>query len=447
MKRLFLLIFLIAINYNSLFSSNLELLQSVEVGNEPVSVFKDMKTSTFHIFCKGTDGNFNGVFEPDSGDVAGSWWILNFNNLQNLNAEKVADLPFGKISFIVFKPAFIESERKVFLNYTDGIQAYSLDSYQEIGEKIEMSGATSLEYTSNHLIISKSSSMNQTDTIIVLNTKNNQVYSKYPVGKNLKQANFYLPDDSKKRGIVAISTGGFGSDSSEIHFSEFNHFAQPQFTSKIVGKTVNSLNLFGDMFATISVMMSHKIMLFNIQTTELLAEINLPTTGWNGPSYAIYNGKEVIVVAYNGKLYRYYDNPETTEIDFEQKGEVELSGKGQSFEIIQIDEEKELIAVATPLQSNYLPNNKVDIILKQNAISSVNSDFSSKLYYCADKSIIFDKSNIINNFTLMDINGNILYKANFPINQYDLSHLSSGIYFISFTKNEKIYFEKINLVK
>ncbi len=447
MKRLFLLIFLIGMNYNSILSSNLEFLNSVEVGNEPVAIFKDMTTSTFHIFCKGTDKNFNGVFEADSGDIAGSWWILNFNNLQSLNAEKVADLPFGKISFAGFKPAFVESERKVFVNYTDGIQAYSLDTYQEIGEKIEISGAVSLEYISNHLIISKSSSMNQTDTIIVLNTNNNQVLSTYPVGKNLKQGSFYLPEDNKKRGIVAISTGAFGSDSSEIHFAEFNHFAQPKFTSKIVGNTVNSLDLFNNLYATITVMMSHKVMVFNVNNTDSVAEINTPTTGWNGPAYAVFDGSEIITVAYDGKIYLYSDNPDNTEFDFTLSSEAELSGKGQYFNIAQIDEEKELIAVATPLKNDYSANNKVDLIIKNNKISSVSSNIDNHLFSLLNNTILFDNSKIINNFALIDLNGNTLYKTNSPINQYDLSHLSSGIYFISFTNNEKIYFEKINLIK
>lgn len=459
MNRLFLLIFLVAINYNSLFSSTYTLKQTLEVGNEPVAVYDGH--FFFHVFCKGTDKNFNGIFEPDSGDVAGSWWKITSNGLaSDFQSEKVADFPFGSIPF-PFRPAFSSEYGKVFINQKDGIQAYSLNTYHPIGDKYEITGVTGLDFQNNYLFITQSSPTNKVDTIIVLNTDNNEVLAKYPVGKNLQQAKYILPENNQKSGIVAISTGGFGSDSSEIHFSEFDHFAQPQFTSKIVGNTVNSLEILDNLYATISVMMSHKVMVFNVNNKNLVSEINTPTTGWDGPAYAKlfqseydYYGKKLFTVAYDCKFYAYTENQGATE-NFIKEGEIELSGKGQSFDIVTFPQPTSsmdttitsIIAVVSPLKCDYSPNNKVDLIIKKDIVSSVNSHLLNKLYHFVDNSIIFDQSYIINNFTLMDINGSVIYKADFPINQYDLSYLSSGIYFISFINNEKLYFEKINLVK
>lgn len=437
-------------------------IKDVQVGNEPVGVFYDEQTGYFHIFCKGTDKDFDSEYEPDQGDSVPSWWILKIDKLGEVKElKKVKEFPFGSIPF-PFRPAFVPAERKIWINHYDGIIAYNLDNYQSVGEKIEIYGATSLDYKSGHLLISQSSFMGQVDTAMVYSVNQNKIMNKYPIGINLVQARMYQPKNPDFKGVVAISLGNFGSDSSAFHKSEFPHFQLPNFETTIIGNTANYLEIFDDRFVAIPVMMSNKVVLTDLYNTEYFTEITLGEPSWDGPSYTkfmpVHNKPEkqeylIFITTYDGtlKIYQFiYESVfgNNSYVVSYIPG-IEIGNKGEALDFSKIDASgSSTLVVANSVKSDYSPNNTISIITISDLLTSATqTDLSNNLFRLRNNYLVFI-GEISNNFdfAIYDLYGNkIIISA--KQNSINLENLPNGIYFAKVFNGNKIHTFKFTYVK
>lgn len=459
-SAIFLSFFLIFSNLA--YSNDFRYVKDIQVGNEPVGVFYDSKNDIFHIFCKGTDKDFDGDYEPDQGDTLPSWWILKIDRIGEVkNLTKVKEFPFASIPF-PFRPAFVPSERKIWINHNDGIVAYNLDTYEQIDEKINISGVTSLDYKSGHLLISQSSFSGNLDTAFVYSINQKKIMNKYPIGINLVQARMYQPQNPDFKGVAAISVGGFGSDSSTFHKSEFPHFQQPTFENTMIGNTANYLEIIGDQFVAIPVMMSNKLVLTDLQNQSFFTEIALGEPGWDGPSYSKFlpisksqNMQQylLLITNYDGlfEIYKFTYQTLIAGKDYliEYLESIDLGQKGEALAFSEIDKDgNSIVVVANSLQSDYSPNNKVSIILLSKLFTSISPSFSSNnLFKLKDNSIEF-LAEIKQNteFAIYDIFGNKVISTT-EQKIISLVNLSSGVYFAKVFSDEMIHNFKFTFLK
>ncbi|MBK9247338.1 MAG: hypothetical protein IPM69_04305 [Ignavibacteria bacterium] len=80
----------------------------VKVGMQPLAIIQ--VGSNAHVFCNGFDKNFNSIYEPDSGEIAASWWVIDTQTRSVLMHREFTDryLPFPfRIDHDKSKEAFL----------------------------------------------------------------------------------------------------------------------------------------------------------------------------------------------------------------------------------------------------------------------------------------------------------------------------------------------------
>ncbi len=446
---------------NLSYSYEFRYVRDVQVGNEPVGVYYDNQKEQFHIICKGTDRNFNGKFEPDSGDVVPSWWVLKIDKLGEIvEIKKVKEFPFGSIPF-PFRPAFVPNERKIWINHYDGISAYNLDNYESVGNKIEIFGVTSLDYKSGHLLIAQSSFSGKIDTAFVYSINQNKIMNEYPIGINLVQARMYQPQNPDFKGVAAISVGSFGSDSSAFHKSEFPHFQQPTFENTIIGNTANYIEITDERFVAIPVMMSNKLVFTDLQNQSFFTEIELGEPSWDGPSFSKFliisktpNKQKFLVLTttYAGKLQIHdftYENNQGYSYLISFVTDLDLNSKGEALAFSDTDNEGNAkIVVANSVKSDYSPNNTVSVILIKNLLSTISTNQidnnlfrinNNTLEYLGEQSQNYETS-------IYDLFGNKILSSHSQ-NVTNIENLPNGVYFAKVVQGNKIHNFKFTYIK
>lgn len=456
--------FILILLANATYAYQFKYVRDVEVGNEPVGVFYDSQNNQFHIFCKGTDKNFNSKFEPDSGDVVPTWWTLKTENSGEIKEiTKVKEFEFNSIPF-PFRPAYAPAERSIFINHYDGIAVYNLDNYQQIGTKLEFLGVNGLDYRSGHLLISKTTFGLTVDTILVYSIAQNKVMNKYPVGKNLMYAKMFQPNNPDFKGIAAISMGNFGSDSSNLHIARFSHFQQAEFADTLIGNTANYMDIIDNKFLVVPVMLSNKFILTDLNNDSYFSTITLgEEASWDGPSFSklcrIKSNENlteseylIFTTTYSGNLEIYrFSNNEFPKGGYERSIEflntIELKNKGEALDFSTISEKGIIqVVVANSLKPNYSANNTVSLINIE-GITSAKNETKDSFFIFSDTQLKFVGSMYTNsNISIFDINGNTVRTVN-NINTISTSNLSSGTYIAKYFDGSRSYLYKFNIVR
>lgn len=449
---------------NATYANQFKYVRDVEVGNEPVGVFYDSQNDQFHIFCKGTDKNFNSIFEPDSGDVVPTWWTLKTESSGEIKElKKVKEFEFNSIPF-PFRPAYAPTDRIIFINHYDGIAVYNLDNYQQIGEKLDFLGVNGLDYRSGHLLISKTTFGLTVDTLIIYSIAQNKVMNKYPVGKNLLYAKMFQPNNPDFKGIAAISVGSFGSDSSALHIARFSHFQQPEFADTLIGNTANYLDIIDNKFLVVPVMLSNKFILTDLNNDSYFSTITLgEEPSWDGPSFSklcrIKSNENltkseylIFTTTYSGNLEIHrFSNNELPEGEYERSIEflntIELKNKGEALDFSTISENGIIqVVVANSLKQDYSSNNTVSLINIE-GITSVTNETQDSFFLLSDNQLKFSGNIYTNsNFCIFDINGNTVRTVD-NINSISTLNLTSGTYIAKYFDGFRSYLYKFNIVR
>jgi len=456
--------FILILLFDATYAYQVKYVRDIEVGNEPVGVFYDSQNDQFHIFCKGTDKNFNSKFEPDSGDVVPTWWTLKTESTGEIKElKKVKEFEFNSIPF-PFRPAYAPADRLIFINHYDGISAYNLDNYQQIGEKLDFWGVNGLDYKSGHLLITKTTYGATVDTILVFSVAQNKVMNKYPIGKNLMLAKMFQPNTPDFKGIAAISVGSFGSDSSNLHIARFAHFQQAEFADTLIGNTANYLDIIDNKFLVVPVMLSNKFILTDLNNDSYLSTITLgEEPSWDGPSFSklcrIKSNENlteseylIFTTTYSGNLEIYrFSNYEFPEGGYERSIEflntIELQNKGEALDFSTISEKGIIqVVVANSLKPDYSAHNTVSFINIE-GITSVTNETKDSFFLLSNNQLKFVGNMYTNsNFSIFDINGNKVQTVD-NINTISTLNLTSGTYIAKFFDGLRLYIYKFNITR
>ncbi len=469
MKHFFLLFFCLFIFHNFSLKANYNYTdkKSYNVGNEPVAVFYDSVSAIFHIFCKGTDKNFNGIFEPDSGDVKPSWWTLKEASNGDIEVKKVYDFDFASIPF-PFRPAFNSAERIIYINHINYIQGYSLDNYTPINQEHFGFTASGLDYQNGELIITKSSQSNSIDTVILFNPKTQNIIVKYPVGINSQQSlgfDTYSPD---KIGLAVLNVGPFGSDSSNVQFDNFDENSYPQFDVVGIGNTGNHISMFGNNYIVATSMFSGTINLINM-LKKSFTPIYSKSNTWNGPSFSklikmnyvdfdgsLQSTNYLISVNYDAKMEMWLID-DLNKNDFSNEySSIDIDGKGESFDYSFSNNEGSYYSsnfvVAPSLKTDYTPNNTINYIKFVTLVSVDKKQKASdvQIFPNPAKNFITIKTDYDNfNIKIYNNLGNCLLstKSYNNLSNIDLSNIKDGIYYVEISNSSHRNYNKLIIAK
>ncbi|MGB9702842.1 MAG: T9SS type A sorting domain-containing protein [Candidatus Kapaibacteriota bacterium] len=436
---------------------------NITVGNEPVGVFYDDTTHIFHIFCKGTDKNFNGVFEPDSGDVKPTWWTVSFDNTFNPTIKQVYEFEFGSIQF-PFRPAFAQNERKIYLNHLGIIQAYSLDSFTPIEDESYSFFASGIDYKNKKLFVTKSSLSNQIDTLIILNTLTKSILNQFPIGINAQQTLALETNEPNKNILATLNIGTWGSDSSNIIYGLYDNNNLTSLNQIYIGNTGNHISTFGNKYLIATSMFSNKIFIIDISNNSVKIA-NSQTSPWGGPSFSKIvkffdneNNSQMLnylaTVNYDGFIEFWLIDNVTKEIIDNSHTSFEIDGKGEAFDYSYSDISGKIstnLLIANSVKADYSSNNTLTFMQFSNVTTVENNNvLNFEIYPNPAKNYLnINIPNSLFDFKIIDRLGNEVIKETNILSksQIDLTKLNSGVYFLLVSSGNNKYFEKIEIIK
>lgn len=467
MKRNFVQLILgfVLLANQSLLSENwVQLVRNdIQVGVTPVGVIYDEATSDFNVFCAGADKNFNGQFEPDSGDVQPSWWKVYIDpTTLKITSEKKQDFPFSEIQMTNFRPAFSSEQRKIWISTFSGIKVYSLDSFSEIVSESIPINSTGLSYQNGNLYISKSMSNSKQDTVLVYNLSTKRITDKYTAGINLLQCIPFKPFEYEKDGLAFLNLGPYSSDESNIQYDSFGEAESPVFKKINIGNTGNHLVTFKNSSLKRELLLSSSMFSGKVDIidpyNDYHKKIKTNSKEWSGPSFSnvfeiINDSNEIVSVLvttnYNGTIeFRKLKINEILgkdSMDVVFSDEITTGFKSEGFDFAEIKNKFFLISANT-LSPDYTPGNTVSLItlVRPNKINEEENTSSISEIVPLD-GILHLKSISDNHFKeirIFDLNGN-LQKTEVINNEIlDFRNIPCGVYGLLIVTDNGNYIRK-----
>lgn len=443
---------------------NTEDYDEYEVGKEPVDVFYNGNLN-LHIFCKGYDANFNGVYEEELGDEKPSWWSIAYPVVGGVQAEpsgipyKILDFEFGsfKAPMLPMNIARDINNEMFYIPLNGQIKAFDYYSSEEIPEKSIYIDANSAYWDGHHLIVTEPT-YTGTDYVKIMSPGNDTPLMTIEAGENVVEAiDFDMPDG--KKGIIIGNVGNFAEpNASTIQYGTFNHKEQPELTTYNIGSTLNDIDMEGDIIA-MTLNGSHTIKVIDInEGPEKMKTFSTGTYGWDGPRdvkvYYEYDKYYIYFTTYAGDI-------RTIDLETGVLTEIQASvGKTEGLDVFEsYTHNIPAMIVANISKPDYSSNNIVTIYNynPSSVIEYKNKTISNiKLYpNPAVDNINIETDKMLPGVSLLeifDISGNklvqteinSLYNNNIDLRSYNLS---SGYYMIRIINNNEIYSMPLEIKK
>ncbi len=344
-------IFICVIAATPLFSSEI-IRHDITVGAEPSVIYTDAKAGRAHVICTGYDKNFNGIFEPDSGDVKPSWWVIE-NSGSGYTAKMVKEFDFASLKYPL-KPAFSSTDRKIWINQNGRVVPYDIDTYSPIQPMVIETDAAALARNGNYLFICTNETFGEPGSLKVLDA-DKKVLNTIPAKLNVQDVATY-PTSGGKIGLAVMSVGKYGSDSSILQIGEYDFKTVPDMKEIVVGRTANHVTTLGNLVA-VTVNGSHKVIIINSATKEIEHSIDTKTTGWDGPRETIFiPGGKLYVSTYAGDVRKY------NLADGSMTDSIGVHGKPDGMAYISKGTNAGILFVANSLDQSYGPDSTVTIL-------------------------------------------------------------------------------------
>jgi hypothetical protein len=192
-------------------------------------------------------------------------------------------------------------------------------------------------------------------------------------------------------------------------------------------------------------------------------EILTNTSEWEGPSFSkVFEVKKsnnsnndfLATVNYAGKIEirQIFVNKAgiTTEIIENLIDDIEIGGKSEGFDVVSQNGKFALLATNT-LNSDYTPASSVSLISGL-IPDDVNESMDNDLLLLPNPSKGILKLHNIeldenNQFVIYNTQGQIVLKKNLSNHLIDISFLENGVYFVCFSQSNKLFYQKIILIK
>ncbi|MES2766742.1 MAG: T9SS type A sorting domain-containing protein [Bacteroidota bacterium] len=268
----------------------------IPVGVQPSSIL--LKGNDLHVFCSGSDKNFNGTFE--TGDVAASWWILDATTFA---VKSSVTFPDAFLAPPPLRPGF--SSTSVYLYMNGKINKYSLFTQQLTSENI-----VTIPASAGLVSAIGVAEIGVGDILNIVTrptfTGPGFVYSHLvgiqdlgtprTVGINPQQ--FWLSADLSTS--LLLNEGVGGQNNSTLQIAKTVDTTTTETTINI-GDTGNYFLVQRDS-AFVVMTGSHTVQIVDLLKMSVVKTIPTGTTGFDGPRECTINGDTIFVTTYNSDI-------------------------------------------------------------------------------------------------------------------------------------------------
>jgi hypothetical protein len=353
------IIIVLILSYSTLYSEY-KLSDTFEVGIRPAGIYSD-KDSALHIFCSGWDGNYNTIYEPDSGDVKPTHWKLS-KYLDKPVLISTMDWPPLDIPFRPYA-----GNEYMYLPHGDKIEIIKLKDAAPVDSIVGIKAAAVSEFL-DYLVLSVRVDADMdwvidTNLVIIYDMAQGIINDTLGAWHYVQQT---LPFQVEGEIYLAVLCEGnfFVPDDSKLLIYSYKNEQFTEVKSINVGAGGNHLFL-DDNFLVVTSNGSRDVHFILVDNFETMFTISIPASEWDGPRESMATAGEfwgdyqAISACWDGNVYMYNPFEEMPYLEA-----VETAGKAESIQFMGED-----IYVAHPYKKgSYNPSN---LISKLSKVTSV----------------------------------------------------------------------------
>lgn len=270
----------------------------------PSFLFADPSTGRIHALTAGSDLNFNGLFEPDSGDVAPRWFVIDAATEQVVNSIAFD----GFFSSFPLRSGVDLAGRLLYIAQLDRIRAYNIDSLKLVSDTVAPGDYSGVSYDSiqKRVILSRRPGFTVPGTIVLRDPAKPDTLAEVMVGPNPLMT---VSQPSQIPGVAeyyTLSEGLFGSPTALLSYT----LAQVEIYQKMNGSALaggaSYLAVNGNL-AAIACGGGHKVYVIDTRTHRDLpySPISFGPVGQNGPRTLAFEGDSILLIGtYSGEIFR-----------------------------------------------------------------------------------------------------------------------------------------------
>ncbi len=336
MYRLFTILALLGVTLSAF--SNEWKLNIYEVAPQPMAFLYekglyDYVHEPIFILCGDVDVDFDGLYEPDDGDMPASLWIYEKTFLTGPNNEnsitlgevfKIFDLDWGFVGFPT-RPTLERGKKKDYKMYvpvSGSLFSYEFNKYSDnspIIENLEIPVNAGVEVTEDYIIVSNR--LDEGDEIHIYSKESLEFIESINTGPLVQMM------EVENEHLYVLNEGDFGGDNSTFQVFDIS-------TTELINEI--ALGSLGNHFSIspkdgldriiVTVHGSSKILILSKVDLNIENEIQLQVSdSFNGPRETVYSGGYLYTSSYDGVLFK--TNPNNGEV----VGTLEPNGKGEGM--------------------------------------------------------------------------------------------------------------------
>lgn len=280
------------------FTSTLSAQSFITVGKQPLAIIP--VGNTVHVFCNGDDKNFNSIYEPDSGDVAASWWVIDAQTHSVLKHREFTDryLPFPFRSVVTEQFTYFPNGNHL-SRFLTSTQELDVDKLIVLPDSLGQIYAVSKPNSNPIFTLSSRKNYGTPGYIIGVDVVAPAILGVFQTLINTQQTLDFVTSDHNSF-LAVLNEGGFGANNSalQIFGKNFENTVLP------LGDAGNHIYYQGDgsdsLYVTVNG--SHKVVIIDVLKKEIVKSIPTQTTGYNGPRESVVIGNKLFVTTYNSDV-------------------------------------------------------------------------------------------------------------------------------------------------
>lgn len=269
----------------------------------PAYLFAEPGAGHMHVLTVGVDRNFNGVFEPDSGDAAPRWMVI------DVATERVIDsVTFpGFFNSFPVRPGVDLKHKRLFLPQLGRVRCFDITTRALLSDTVALGSYAAVSYDPvyDNLLLSERPGVPGAGVLNVVSATRG-----LPLARVATRANpgmiAVVGDDTVGTDYYVLAEGSFGSPDAAVGYARLRPDIYSEANARQMGGGASYIALRGEN-AYIALGGGQKLHVINTRTHRDLpySPVTFGAPRQNGPRTLAFQSDDVVIVGtYNGELIR-----------------------------------------------------------------------------------------------------------------------------------------------
>lgn len=269
----------------------------------PAFLFAEPGSGHMHVLTAGVDRNFNGVFEPDSGDAAPRWMVI------DVATERVIDsVTFtGFFNSFPLRPGVDLKNHRLFLPQLGRVRCFDIATRALLIDTVVLGSYAAVSYDPvyDNLLLSERPGFSEPGLLNVVSATSGLRLARIATGANPGMS-VVVGDDTVGTDYYVLAEGSFGSPDAAVGYARLRPDIYNEANGKPMGGGASFMALRGEN-AYIALGGGQKLHVINTRTHLDLpySPVTFGVPRQDGPRTLAFQSDDVVIVGtYAGELIR-----------------------------------------------------------------------------------------------------------------------------------------------